>query len=61
MANQPQKTPGTELDGKITPARIGRMIVFFLSAGFLYPNVMTEGMDLTAIQRTSQGTLYDKK
>ena len=37
------------------------MIVFFLSAGFLYPNVMTEGMDLTAIQRTSQGDLYDKK
>jgi len=61
MENQRQKTPGTDLDGKITPARIGRMIVFFLSAGFLYPNVWTEGMDLTEIQRTTQGTLYDKK
>ncbi len=61
MEKQPQKTPGTDLDGKITPARIGRMIIFFLSAGFLYPNVWTEGMDLTAIQRISEGNLYDKK
>ncbi len=33
--------------------RLGRMIAFFLSAGFAYPNVMTEGMDLTKIQKAA--------
>ena len=32
---------------------LGRMIAFFLSAGFAYPNVMTEGMDLTKIQKAA--------
>lgn len=41
--------------------RIGRAIVFFASAGFLYPNVFIEGMDCTKIQDAMQGTLYDKR
>ena len=38
-----------------------RMIVMVCSGGFLFPNVFIEGLDCTAIQKTTQGTLYDKK
>jgi hypothetical protein len=41
--------------------RIGRMIVMVCSGGLLFPNVFVEGLDCTAIQKKSQGTLYDKK
>ena len=41
--------------------RLGRYVVFFASAGFLYPNVFIEGMDCTKTQTAQQGTLYDKK
>ena len=41
--------------------RLGRFLVFFASAGFLYPNVFIEGMDCTKTQDAQQGTLYDKK
>jgi hypothetical protein len=41
--------------------RIGRFVVFFFTAGFLYPNTCIEGMDCTKIQDAMQGTLYDKK
>jgi hypothetical protein len=41
--------------------RIFRMIVMVCTGGFLFPNVFVEGMDCTAIQKKSQGTLYDKK
>jgi hypothetical protein len=41
--------------------RLGRYLIFFASAGFLYPNVWIEGMDCTKIQTSTQGTLYDKK
>ena len=34
-------------------SRLGRMIAFFLTAGFAYPNVMTEGMDLAKIQKAA--------
>jgi hypothetical protein len=34
-------------------SRLGRMIAFFLTAGFAYPNVMTDGMDLTKIQKAA--------
>ena len=44
-----------------TLARWGRLLLFFLSFGFLYPNAMTEGMDLTKIQGESEGDLYKKK
>ena len=41
--------------------RLGRFVIFTLSAGFLYPNVFIEGMDCTKTQDAQQGTLYDKK
>ena len=37
---------------KWTVSRLGRLFVFFISAGFLCPNVWIEGMDLM--------TLHDK-
>ena len=40
---------------------IFRMIVMVCSGGFLFPNVFIEGLDCTAIQKKTQGTLYDKK
>ena len=43
------------------PGRIFRMVVMVCTAGFVYPNAFVEGMDPTAIQRKTQGTLYDKK
>jgi len=42
-------------------AHLGRMVVFFCTAGFAYPNVMIEGLDPTAIQALTQGDLYKKK
>ncbi len=44
-----------------TLGRIGRMIVMVCTGGFAYPNVFVEGMDCTAIQKETQGNLYDKK
>ena len=44
-----------------TLAHWGQLVAFFLSFGFIYPNAMTEGMDLTKIQRESEGDLYKKK
>jgi hypothetical protein len=41
--------------------RIGRMIAMVCTGGFLFPNVFVEGMDCTAIQMETEGTLYDKK
>ena len=60
MADQNQ-TDATEYDGKITIGRLGRMLVFFLTAGFMYPNVFVEGIDPTRIQGETQGNLYTKK
>lgn len=42
-------------------ARWGRVTAFLLTAGFMYPNVMVEGMDLTKIQAETEGDLYEKK
>ena len=39
---------------------IGRMIVMICTGGMVYPNVFIEGMDCTAIQKKSEGNLYDK-
>lgn len=44
-----------------TWGHIGRMVAMVLTAGFAYPRAFVEGMDCTAIQKTTQGTLYDKK
>ena len=41
--------------------RILRMIGMVCTGGFLFPNVFIEGLDCTAVQKQSQGTLYDKK
>ena len=43
------------------PGRIVRMIVMVCSGGFLFPNAFIEGLDCTAIQKETQGTLYNKK
>ena len=37
-----------------------RMVICFCSFGFVYPNAFVEGMDLTAIQRSTEGDLYNK-
>lgn len=42
-------------------AHLGRFSIFVLTAGFAYPNVMVEGMDLTRIQGDTEGDLYKKK
>ena len=44
-----------------TVGRIARMIAMVCTGGFAFPNVFVEGMDCTAIQAKTQGTLYDKK
>ena len=44
-----------------TLGRIGRMIVMLSTGGLVYPNVFVEGMDCTAIQRKTEGNLYDVK
>ncbi len=41
--------------------RIGRMIAMVCTGGFAYPNVFVEGLDLTAIQKETEGSLYNKK
>lgn len=38
-----------------------RMIVMLCTGGFAFPNTFVEGLDCTAIQKETQGTLYDKK
>ena len=42
-------------------AHLGRISLFFLTAGFAYPNVFVEDMDLTRIQGDTEGDLYKKK
>jgi hypothetical protein len=41
--------------------RIGRIIAMVCTGGFVFPNVFVEGMDCTAIQRETEGLLYEKK
>ena len=40
---------------------IFRRLMMVCTGGFLYPNSWIEGLDCTALQKQSQGTLYDKK
>jgi hypothetical protein len=40
---------------------IGRMLLMVCTGGFAFPNAFVEGMDCTAIQKDTEGTLYDKK
>jgi hypothetical protein len=37
------------------------MIAMIFTSGFVFPRAFVEGMDCTAIQKETQGTLYDKK
>ena len=43
------------------PAQLFHMIICFCTFGFVFPNAFVEGLDLSAIQRASEGNLYDKK
>ena len=38
-----------------------RMILTVCSGGFAFPNSFVEGMDLTALQKGTEGVLYDKR
>ena len=40
---------------------LARMIVMVCRGGFAFPNAFVEGIDCTAIQKETEGTLYDKK
>lgn len=42
-------------------AHLGRFSIFLLTAGFAYPNVMVEDLDLTKIQGATEGDFYKKK
>ena len=44
-----------------TLGHIGRMIVMVCTGGFAFPNAFVEGLDCTAIQEKTYGTIYDKK
>jgi hypothetical protein len=57
-----EKTSATSQSSAMAKlAHLGRVSLFFLTAGFAYPNVMVEDMDLTRIQGDTQGDLYKKK
>ncbi len=60
-----QTPPGGGTEGPsvalLALQRAGRMVVFFLSMGFLCPNVWVEGMDLAGIQGKTEGDLYKNK
>ncbi len=38
-----------------------RMILMICTGGFAYPNTFVEGMDLTALQKKTEGAIYDKE
>ena len=44
-----------------TLGHVGRMIVMLCTGVFAFPYTFVEGLDCTAIQKETQGTLYDKK
>ncbi len=37
-----------------------RMVMMVCTGGFAFPNTFVEGMDLTALQKRTEGKLYDK-
>ena len=51
----------TRSDGMDRLAHWGRVTLMLLSFGMLYPNALTENMDLTKIQGETEGDLYKKK
>ncbi len=61
MEKAPQKTLEEALKGAPwTGVRVLKALIFFISQGFIYPKVMIEGMDLTRIQKETEGELYKK-
>ena len=60
---QPQQASASDpaQGAPMTLGRIGRLILFFVSFGFLFPKAAIEGMNPTKIQELTQGNLYDKK
>ena len=42
------------------PGMLLRRVLMVCTGGFAFPNSFVEGMDLTAIQKKTQGVLYDK-
>jgi hypothetical protein len=59
MAKQKSMEQGEGKGGIL--GKLGRIAVFILTAGFAYPNVFIEGMNLTSIQGESEGELYAVK
>ena len=58
---QPEQAASDPRKGApLTLGRIGRLLLFFLSFGFLYPKAAIEGMDLAKIQAETEGNLYKK-
>lgn len=58
---QSDKNPGASKHDSGRYAHWGRVTLMLLSFGMLFPNAMTENMDLTKIQGETEGDLYKKK
>ena len=56
-----QDTTSAMPDVSTGPGHWFRMLIGFLSFGFIYPNSFTEGMDLTGIQNGYTGDMYKNK
>jgi hypothetical protein len=65
--NQSPNPNAQSLNPNVTPVGAGglpgmilRRVLTVCTGGFAFPNSFVEGMDLTAIQKKTQGILYDK-
>lgn len=47
--SEPSAKPARSIGARL--ARLGRFVMFLLTAGWLFPHVCTEDLDLTAIQK----------
>jgi len=63
MTQQESAAPAAPKDVSWRPrlAHWGRIAISLLTVGFIYPHAMNEDMDLSAIQRKSEGDLYKKE
>ena len=60
--NQQAFNPNLQPRGAGGPVgHVIRMILTICTGGFAFPNSFVEGMDLTAIQKGTEGVLYDKQ
>ena len=59
--DQSQNPNVVQSGGGGVPGHVCRMIVCVCTGGMVFPNTFVEGMDLTAIQGRTQGTLYDNQ